>query len=96
MPVKDLVISSERTAGGYSDLTVKVTDAEDVVMEGVDGGKRIEELTGDWDYEYWVTVRAQWKDTLLLHLLKDRFADSTRFKAWLEQQGIPYEFHSHA
>lgn len=95
MPLKELVINSEQHADGYSDLKVSVNERQDVVMEGVDGGQRIEELTGDWDYEYWVTVRAEWKETLLLHLLKERFADSTRFKAWLEQQNIPYEFHSH-
>ena len=95
MPLKELVISSEQAADGYSDLKVRVNDHSDVVMEGVDGGRRIEELTGDWDYEYWVTVRAEWRETLLLYLLKDRFADSTSFKAWLERQDIPYEFHSY-
>ena len=39
-------------------------------MEGQDIGDAPEQILGDEDYEYWVTVRKEYKDWLLLNLIR--------------------------
>jgi hypothetical protein len=34
-------------------------DNGDLVIAGYDWGKDVEKLQGDWDYEYWHTVKAK-------------------------------------
>ena len=81
-------------------LDVYVDEAGDLVMEGTDTGPAVERFFGDDDYEYWVTVPERYKDWLLLNVIKDRFAGerpdpNSAFKGWLEEKGIPYEFHAY-
>jgi hypothetical protein len=73
-PVKELSIRSERFPDGYSNLHVRIDQQGNLVLDAVYAGPTVERMRGDWDYEYSVTVPATWKDTVLLHLMKDRFA----------------------
>jgi hypothetical protein len=43
------------------------------------------------DYEYDVTISKEWKDTVLLHLAKERFKTVSEFKKWLDEKEIPSE-----
>jgi hypothetical protein len=92
-PIQELVIFHERIADGYSELKAKISEKGDVVLDGADGGERIRKLVGDWDSEYWVTVTKEWKDTVLLHLLKEKFDSTSAFMAWLKEREIPYDFY---
>jgi hypothetical protein len=80
-------------------LDIRISDADDLVMEGHDIGPRVEEIRGDDDYEYWVTVQKKYKDRLLLNLIKDVFADvpgpSSAYMEWLKEKGMPYDFSSY-
>jgi hypothetical protein len=92
-PIRELVIFHERVADGYSELKANINEQGGVVMDGADGGEHIRKMVGDWDAEYWVTVSPAWKDTLLLHLLKDKFTSTSAFMAWLKEREIPHDFH---
>ncbi len=80
-------------------LNIRISDIDDLVMEGHDIGPAVEKMRGDDDYEYWVTVQKRHKDWLLLNLIKDVFAEqpgpSSTYMEWLKEKGIPYDFFSY-
>lgn len=41
------------------------------------------------DLRYVLAVPAEFKDSVLLHLIADRFETETEFVAWLREKGIP-------
>src|SRR5215208_137125 len=51
-------------------LDILINDTGGLVMEGQDLGDAPGLFFGDLDYEYWVTVRKEYKDWLLLNLMK--------------------------
>ena len=83
----------------WSHLAILVNDADELVMEGHDMGPAVEDIFGEDDYEYRVTVQREHKDWLLLNLIKGVFADhpkpSSSYMEWLKEQGIPYDFSSY-
>ena len=93
-PKKDLVIYDDKTFDSYHGLTAKIGDNGDLILEGIDAGKDVEELFGDSDFEYWLTIPKDFKETILLHLIKERFTSAHDMKAWLEQKEIPATFES--
>ncbi len=95
-PIRALLIRSEETSDGYSRLEVRIDEAESLVMEGSDAGEEVRRLFGDSDFEYWLTVPAAFKDTVLLCLILDRFQSVHDLRAWLEQRSIPCEFTSYS
>lgn len=94
-PITQLEIRDEKARGGYSTLLAKIDDHGALVLEGCDAGKDMEKFFGDGDFEYWLTIPAEFKDTVLLHLIKERFTSAHDMRAWLEQKGIPCEFTSY-
>jgi hypothetical protein len=93
-PIRELVVRFERLQDGYNELLVRIDQQGNLVLDGADGGPMTKQLCGDWDYEYWVTVPAAWRDTVLLHLMKERFPDLTLFQKWCRERGIPCKFWS--
>jgi hypothetical protein len=75
-------------------LSAKIEENGNLVLEGQDLGEFVEERYGDGDYEYSLTVKAEYKDTILLNLIKERFADDSKFRDWLDEKQIPCEFWS--
>lgn len=82
-------------------LTSRFVDAEilqsgALVISGQDVGEAPEKWFGDSDYEWWVTVRAEDKDRVLLALIEEifggRFHASDEFREWLKTKGIPNQF----
>jgi hypothetical protein len=55
-PIKKVVIKDEKHKDGYSELLVKITKKGDFAIDGCDAGELAEEMFGDWDYEYWLTI----------------------------------------
>lgn len=88
-PIKELVMYEDRTSDGYHVLTARINDHDDLTLEGVDADKDTEKFFGDSDYEYWLTVPKDFKETILLHLIKERFSSVHDLKAWLEEKDIP-------
>lgn len=99
-PVKEdpkltgITMSDSKSAEISVHLVAKIGDDGRLVLEGYDAGSMVEALWGDSDYEYWLTVDKKYKDTILLHLIKERFADDPEFRDWLIGKGIPHQFES--
>ena len=69
-------------------MDAKIKDNDDLVLEGYDIGKLVEERLGDPDYEYWLTVEKQHKDEVLLNpIKKDSFGSDVNFREWLNEPG---------
>lgn len=92
--IREIVMSEVRTEKDYSKLIAKIDDDGDLVLEGYDIGETPKKYWGDSDYEYWLTVNKDYKDTILLWLIKERFEDDSHFKDWLDEKGIPRNFDS--
>ena len=61
-------------------------------MEGHDLGPKVAEVWPDNEYEYWRIVPIDYKDTVLLWFIKERFSSDLEFREWLDEKGIPNEF----
>ena len=81
--------------------TSRFIDAEinkdgDLVVSGQDVGKAPLEFWGDSDYEFWVHVRGEHKDDLLLALMDKLYGGNAAavsdFRDLLKSRGIPSEF----
>ncbi len=70
-------------------LVLKIKESGDLEFEGQDLGPETEKLTGQDEYEYFLTVPAEYKDTILIHLIKQNFRDDSSFKKWLDEKQIP-------
>ncbi|HQL89128.1 MAG TPA: hypothetical protein PLQ15_00875 [Syntrophales bacterium] len=71
--------------------TVAIEKNGDLVVYGLDSGPFVEKYHGDGDYEYWFTVPGEYKDTILLLLLKERFSSFLEIQTWLTSKGIKSE-----
>ncbi|MEP6850599.1 MAG: hypothetical protein ABI999_17200 [Acidobacteriota bacterium] len=93
------VILRERRSddgGEISWLHAYVDEDGRLVLEGYDLGSFVEEVWGDSDYEYWRMVKPEFLNSVLLHLIKDRFNSDSEFHKWLQEKEIPDEFTSWA
>ena len=81
--------------------TSRFIDAEinrdgDLVVSGQDVGKAPREFWGDADYEFWVHVRSEHKDDVLLALMEQLYDGNpsavSDFREFLESRGIHCEF----
>ena len=80
-------------------IDVRIKDNGDLLFSGQDIGDAPEEIFGDSDYEYWLTVPAAQKDRLLLALIEKHYAGKSsvisQLRELLDSKKIPCEFHSH-
>ena len=87
--------------GGSTSIHIDIRIDEDgnLLFSGQDIGSAPEEIFGDIDYEYWLTVPAAEKDKLLLALLEKHYAGDalvvSTLRELMESKEIPYNFHSH-
>ncbi len=86
-----LLMYDIQTEDGYNTLSV-TAQGGDVYFVGVDAGQDIKARYGDWDYEYWMTVPKEYKDTMLLYLLKEHFSHFDEMKSWIESKNIPTKY----
>lgn len=80
-------------------LDIEINDEGSLVFEGYDIGDTVKEYWGDSDYEYWLTIKTEHLNTLLLHLIKECFdqkifTNDSEFRTWLDAKGISSEFSS--
>lgn len=73
-------------------LTARIDERGDLILDGYDSGALVEEVWGSDDYEYSLTVKAEYKDTILLNLIKEKFANDSQFRTWLDEKRIPSDF----
>jgi len=94
-PINKVIMRDDKKSGDYSYLVAKIDDNGNLVLEGVDGGKDVEKFFGASDYEYWLTIPKDFKETALLHLIKERFSSAHDLKTWLEEKQIPRNYTSY-
>lgn len=74
----------------------EIDDKGKLTLYTTDIGKMAEEVWGDSDYEFWVTVLPEHKDKLLLALIEKlyggHFSAVDEFRDFLEAKGIPHKF----
>ena len=80
-------------------IDVHINENGDLLFSGQDIGSAPEEIFGDIDYEYWLTVPASEKDRLLLALLEKHYAGDalvvSTLRKLMESKEIPCNFFSH-
>jgi hypothetical protein len=76
-------------------LTAEIKDNGDLTLSGYDSGQSVKEFFGDFDHEYWLTVKAENVVTVLLQLINENFKNDTEFREWLEEKNIQFEFYSY-
>lgn len=96
MKINRIKLREIEIQGGKSYLDAMISEDGDLVLEGCDNGEYVKQVWGDFDYEYWVTVKSDYKDSVLLHLIQEKFDNETKFKEWLKEKDIPFEFTSYA
>ena len=86
--------------GGSTSIYIDMSIDENgnLLFSGQDIGSDPEEIFGDIDYEYWLTVPASEKDRLLLALLEKHYAGDalviSTLRELMESKQIPCSFHS--
>jgi len=75
-------------------IHARIEDNGSLVIEGQDVGEAPLKWFDDEDYEFWVTVRAEDKDSVILVLIEKLFAGRFRaideFREFLKEKGIPF------
>ena len=89
---KEIMLKETRTETDISWLKAKIDENGNLVFEGGDIGETPEKYWGRDEYEYWRTVDKEYKDSILLLLIKDKFTSDSEFSEWLEKAGIPSKF----
>lgn len=81
-------------------IGAEITDGGDLVVSGQDLRQAPREAFGETDYEYWLKIKAPFKDHLLLALMETLYSGNTsvvsELKDYLYSKGIPCEFDSYA
>ena len=87
--------------GGSTSIYIDVCINEngDLLFSGQDIGSAPEEIFGDLDYEYWLTVPAIEKDKLLLALIEKHYGGDasvvSTLREFMESKEIPCSFYSY-
>lgn len=80
-------------------IDVCIDENKDLLFSGQDIGNAPEEIFGDIDYEYWLTVPAAEKDRLLLALIEKHYAGDamvvSTLRELMESKDISCGFYSH-
>jgi hypothetical protein len=80
-------------------IDMRIDENGNLLFSGQDIGSAPEEIFGDSDYEYWLTVPASEKDRLLLALLEKHYAGDalviSTLRELMESKEIPCSFFSH-
>ena len=80
-------------------IDMRLEESGNLIFSGQDLGNAPEEIFGDIDYEYWLTVPAAEKDKLLLALIEKHYAGDSSvistLREFMESQEIPCSFFSH-
>lgn len=74
---------------GYSRDSVEVIADGSLHGDAYDTGSMANAAWGR-DYEYDLYVAGEWKDTIILLLIKERFTHVSEWRDWMKAQGIPY------
>ena len=79
-------------------IDVRIDDNGDLVIFGQDIGDAPDEIYGDLDFEYWLSIPAAEKDRVLLLLIEKLYRGNaavvSEFRNFLASKDISHAFHS--
>ena len=79
-----LVILFEETRADIEiHISASISSKGDLKIEGYDSGKLVQELRGEWEYEYYLTVKKGNKERLI-ETLRNRKTEISNDKALLD------------
>jgi len=90
--IREIVLRDVKTDNDSSSLIAKIDDKGDLVLEGYDIGESPKEFWGDSDYEYWLFVSKEHKDTVLSLLIKEHTGGLSSFLARFRKKSIPKDY----
>ena len=80
-------------------IDMRIDENADLLFSGQDIGSAPEEIFGDSDYEYWLTVPSAEKDKLLLALIEKHYGGDaaviSTLREFMESKQISCGFYSH-
>ncbi|HVB20033.1 MAG TPA: hypothetical protein VNF51_01975 [Candidatus Paceibacterota bacterium] len=88
--IKDITLFERRDKKGTSWDKIHILDDGRLNFDSHDLGSIPMEFWGHEDYEYDTYVDAEWKDSILLLLRKERFKRNEDFRKWADTKEIPY------
>lgn len=92
--IHEVLLRERQTESSYSSLKARIESDGDLVLEGYDAGENVMDFFGDDDYEFFLIVKKEHKDAVLLYLIKDQFTSDVEFRKWLDVRGIPSKLDS--
>ena len=92
--ISSIQILKKETEQGLTRLSAEISDNGDLIINDYCIGPFAQEMYGHDDVEADVKVKKDFKDTLLLLLLKERFDKFSEIREWLKSNGVPYKFDS--
>ena len=72
-------------------MNLSVKENGNLLFEGQDSGPDVQKFFGVEDHEYFIEIPQEYKDTLLLHVLKKSFTPTSALTTWLKENDIPGE-----
>jgi len=90
-PIERILLWERKTDNYSGCLDAFVADNGDLEMSGFHAGDGVKDFFNREDYEYSVTVPKEYKNTVLLWLVKEKFDNDLDFKKWLDKKAIPNE-----
>lgn len=77
-------------------ISVRINENGDLIFSGQDAGKEPLKWFDDLDYEFWVTVKVEEKDRLLIALIQKQFSGDfsavDKFREFLKERGVPFHW----
>ena len=86
--IKEITLYEVRNKDGTSWDKIHVESDGSLNLDSFDCGTRPEMFFGG-DYERDIYIDAEWKDSFLLLLLKERFENIMSLRKWADEKGIP-------
>ncbi|GAA3520094.1 hypothetical protein GCM10022393_37920 [Aquimarina addita] len=67
-------------------IYARITENDELMVDGVDAGELVEKLKGDWDYDYHLKVNKLNKDLLIQKLREDniKIIDDKELLEWIQ------------
>ncbi len=89
--LRALVLNESFGELGNNYLGAEIDEAGALIVSGEASGPMCEAMSGELASDTWLTLRARWKDELLLRLLADRFVNARELNDYLDSHAIPSE-----
>ena len=88
--IREITLWERKDEQNYSRDKIHIEENGRLFLDSYDIGQLPERVWGHDDYEYNTYIEAEWKDSSLLLLLKERFKTNNDFQNWANEKKIPY------